>query len=81
MAMGGGVLYAGILFLLGGVTILLTEWVSLMLATFIVGGVVTIIGAIMLAAGKKKMNADALAPDRTVDSVRKDAEFARRKAT
>lgn len=79
MAAGGGVLYAGILFLLGGVMMLLTEWVSLTAAAFIVGGVVTVIGAIMLTAGKKKMDADAMKPNRTMDSIRKDAEFARRK--
>lgn len=79
VAAGGGVMYAGILFLLGGVMMLLTQWVSLMVAAFIVGGVVTIIGAILLSAGKKRMEADSLKPDRTVDSVRKDAEFARRK--
>jgi hypothetical protein len=79
VAAGGGVLYAGILFLLGGVMMLLTEWVSLTAAAFIVGGVVTIIGAILLATGKKRMEADSLAPDRTIDAVKKDAEFARRK--
>lgn len=79
MAMGGGVLYAGLLFLLGGVMLLLTNWVSLMTAAFIVGAVVTIIGAILLSSGKKKMEAGSLKPDRTIDSVRKDAEFARRK--
>ena len=79
VAAGGGVMYAGILFLLGGVMMLLTQWVSLTVAAFIVGGVVTIIGAILLSAGKKKMEADSLKPDRTMDSVRKDAEFARRK--
>ncbi len=77
-AAGGGVMYAGILFLLGGVMMLLTRWVSLMTAAFIVGAVVTVIGAILLSAGKKKMQADSLMPDRTMDSVRKDAEFARR---
>lgn len=79
MAMGGGVLYAGLLFLLGGVMLLLTNWVSLMTAAFIVGAVVTIIGAILLSSGKKKIEAGSLKPDRTIDSVRKDAEFARRK--
>lgn len=78
VAAGGGVMYAGILFLLGGVTMLLSQWVSLMIAAFIVGGVVTIIGAILLSAGKKKMQADSLKPDRTMHSVRRDAEFARR---
>ncbi len=78
VAAGGGVMYAGILFLLGGVTMLLSQWVSLMIAAFIVGGVVTLIGAILLSAGKKKMQAESLKPDRTIDSVRRDAEFARR---
>lgn len=78
VAAGGAVLYAGIIFLLGGVMMLLTQWVSLTVAAFIVGGVVTIIGAILLSSGKKKMQAESLKPDRTMDSVRKDAEFARR---
>lgn len=79
IAMGGAVLYAGLLFLLAGVTMLLTAWFTLIVATFIVGGVVAIIGAIMLSAGKKRMKAESLKPDRTIDSVKKDAEFARRK--
>lgn len=79
VAAGGGVMYAGILFLLGGVMLLLTEWVSLTAAAFIVGGVVTIIGAILLSAGRKKMQADSLKPDRTIESIREDAELARRK--
>lgn len=79
MALGGAVLHAGILFLLGGVMLLLTEWMSLMWAAFTVGAIVAIIGAIMLASGKKKMSTDSMAPDRTVDSLRKDADLARRK--
>lgn len=79
IAMGGGVLYAGILFLLGGVMLLISQWVGLMWAAFIVGAVVAIIGIIMLAAGKKKMSAESMKPDRTVDSLRKDADLARRK--
>lgn len=79
IATGGAVLYAGLLFLLGGVMLLLTNWVDLTTAAFIVGAVVTIIGAILLSSGKKKMSADALTPDRTIDSVKKDADLARRK--
>lgn len=79
VAMGGGVLYAGILFLLGAIMLLLANWVVLPVAALIVGGVVTIVGAIMLRTGKKKMQADSLRPDRTMDSVQKDADLARRK--
>ncbi|HEX6260945.1 MAG TPA: phage holin family protein [Woeseiaceae bacterium] len=79
MAIGGGVLYAGLLFLLGGVMLLLGYWVELPIAALIVGAVVTIIGAILLNSGKKRMEADSLKPERTIDSVKKDADLARRK--
>lgn len=79
VAIGGGVLYAGILFLLGGIMLLLAYWVVLPVAALIVGAVVTIVGAIMLRSGTKKMSTDSLTPDRTVDSVRKDSEMAKRK--
>lgn len=80
LAIGGAVLYAGILFLLGGIMLLLAYWVALPIAALIVGAVVAIVGAILLGTGKKKMDADALKPDRTIASVRKDADLARRKA-
>jgi hypothetical protein len=79
IATGGAVLYAGLLFLLGSVMLLLTNWMDLTAAAFVVGAVVTIIGAILLSAGKKKMSADSLTPDRTINSVKKDADLARRK--
>ena len=79
VAIGGLVLYAGLLFLLGGVMLLLANWVDLTAAAFIVGAVVTIIGAILLSSGKKKMQVDSMTPDRTIDSVKKDADLARRK--
>jgi len=79
MAIGGAVLYAGLLFLLGGVMLLLTNWMDLTTAAFIVGAVVAIIGAILLSSGKKKMSADSMTPDRTIESVKKDADLARRK--
>lgn len=79
VAIGGGILYAGLLFLLGGVMLLLAYWVILPVAALIVGAVVTIVGAILLQTGKKRMELDSLKPDRTMDSVRKDADLARRK--
>lgn len=79
IATGGAVLYAGLLFLLGGVMLLLTNWMDLTAAAFIVGAVVTIIGFILLKSGQKKMEVDSMAPDRTIDSIKKDADLARRK--
>jgi uncharacterized membrane protein len=79
IAIGGGVLYAGLLFLLGGVMLLLARWVALPYAALIVGAVVMIVGAILLSSGKKRMDASALKPERTMEAVRKDADLARRK--
>jgi hypothetical protein len=72
---GGAVLYAGLLFLLLAATFGLATVMQGWLAALIVGAVVTIIGAILLMTGKKKMQADNFRPDRTVDSLRKDREM------
>lgn len=79
VAVGGSILYAGVLFLLGGVMLLLATWVQLWLSALIVGAVVAVIGLVLLQSGRKKMETRSLAPDRTIESVRKDSELARRK--
>jgi hypothetical protein len=79
MATGGGVLFAGILFLLLSATLALATVVDGWLAALIVGGVVTLIGAIMVSAGKRKMQASNFRPDRTLDSMQKDREMIERR--
>ncbi|HET8697158.1 MAG TPA: phage holin family protein, partial [Gammaproteobacteria bacterium] len=78
LAMGGAVVYAGVLFLLVALTFLLTRFMDAWLAALIVGGVVTIIGIVMLQSGKKKMSATSLTPDRTVNSLQKDTQAIKR---
>lgn len=68
------VLNSGYLFLLAAATLGLGQIMELWLAALIVGGVVTIIGLIMVMAGKKKLEPSSLKPTRTMDSVRKDKE-------
>jgi hypothetical protein len=48
------------------------------MAVLIVGAVTAIVGAIMVSAGKKKVQARSFAPTRTVDSISKDAQAIRR---
>jgi hypothetical protein len=79
MATGGGVLFAGVLFLLLAATLALATVVDGWLAALIVGGVVTLIGAIMVSAGKRKMQASNFRPDRTLDSMQKDREMIERR--
>ncbi len=68
------VLNSGYLFLLAAATLGLGQVMELWLAALIVGGVVTIIGLIMVTAGKKKLEPSSLKLTRTMDSVRKDKE-------
>lgn len=75
---GGAVLYAGVLFLLLAATFALAEVMPDWAAALIVGGVVTLIGAIMFSAGKRKMSAQNFKPDRAVRSVQKDADMIER---
>jgi hypothetical protein len=75
MAMGGAVLMIGLIFLaLAGVYALGTV-VDLWLAALIVGGAITLIGVIMLLTGRRKFQPDAIAPRRTAESLRRDAEM------
>lgn len=78
VATGGAVLYAGFLFLLVsaflGLSLVMEGW----LAALIVGAVVAIIGAIMLASGRKKLEASAFKPEHTQAAMHKDREMIKR---
>jgi uncharacterized membrane protein YqjE len=78
MAAGGAVLYAGFLFLLLAATLGLAQVMDAWLAALIVGGVVAIIGAIMLASGKRKLEPSAFKPQHTQASLQKDREMIKR---
>ena len=78
MATGGAVLYAGVLFLLLAATFFIANYMATWLAALIVGAIVTVIGAVMLKGGQKKMTATSLTPDRTVRSLQKDTETLKR---
>lgn len=75
VATGGAVLFGGFLVLLAAAVAGLTLVLSLWLAALIVGGVTAIVGAVMLGAGKKKLDASALKPDRTTESLHRDSDL------
>ena len=83
MVAGGAVLYAGFLVLLvaavAGLDTVLDRWYSTQwLAPLIVSVVVLLIGYVMLRAGQKKLEKDALVPRRTLRSLQRDASFIQR---
>src|SRR5262245_65220228 len=75
IAIGGAVAFMGGFFLLLAAVYGLSSVVQPWLAALIVGGVVTLIGLIMLAAGRRKLEPAAVAPRRTAAALRKDAEM------
>jgi uncharacterized membrane-anchored protein len=77
MAMGGTVTAMGVFFLLLAAVYGLSNVVDPWLAALIVGGVVTLIGAIMLAMGRRKLEPAAIAPRRTAEALRKDTQMMR----
>lgn len=71
---GAVVLNSGFIFLLAAATLGLAEVMEPWLAALIVGVVVTVIGLIMVQAGKKKLEPANLRPDRTMEELRKDRD-------
>jgi hypothetical protein len=84
MALAGGVLFAGFLVLLfaavGALDLLIDSPQSAWLAPLIVGVVVMIAGYALLKRGQHQVKPENLAPDRTLQAMRDDANMARRHA-
>lgn len=78
MISGGSILYAGFLLLLLAAVLGLSQVMEMWAASLVVGGVVTVIGMIMVAAGKKKMEPSSFKPKHTIDSLEKDQNAVRR---
>jgi hypothetical protein len=81
LIIGGFVLFAGLLKLLDaaiyGIGELFPPDLSPWLAALIVGAIVTIIGIVMFQKGRSNLKSQHLAPQRTVESLRRDTEFAK----
>jgi len=79
---GAGALlsFAGLLVLLDAAVIGLARVVPLWLSALIVGGAVLLIGLVVLARGRSNLRSEKLAPQRTIDSMRRDADLVRDEA-
>jgi hypothetical protein len=81
VAIGGAIVFAGVLVLLGAAVaalmMMLPPQVAPWLSPLIVGAVVCLIGAIALRSGRQRLQARNLAPQRTLESLRQDRQLAR----
>lgn len=77
LAAGGLVTFAGVLFLLLALTYGLANWMPMWLSALIVGAVVAVIGGIMILVGRKKLTKRNLQPNRTLETLREDKDWAK----
>lgn len=71
---GGAVMLAGLIILLMAAVYGLSNVMAPWLAALIIGVAALIVGWAMVTAGKKQFDADALKPDHTIHSLRKDKD-------
>jgi uncharacterized membrane protein YqjE len=83
LSLGAGaiVLLVGLIGLMAAAILGLSQVMEPWLAALVVGGAITIVGLIMVMAGKKKLEPSAFAPQRTGDQLREDARLAKRTVT
>jgi len=78
MAVGGAIAYAGFLAIVAALIILLAEILPWWLAAFIVGVAVAATGYLLIQRGREAMKHDNLAPTQTIETLKEDAEWAKR---
>lgn len=85
LAIGGAIVFAGFLLLLfaavAALALALPEQHAQWLAPLIVGIAVTIVGAVVVSTGVKKLRAGNFAPERSARSVRLDANVVKEHLT
>lgn len=73
---GGALLYAGLLVLLGaGVLGLIAAGLEPWLSALLVGGIALAIGAIVTSTGVKQIQTSDMAPKQTAETIRENVEF------
>jgi hypothetical protein len=79
LAVGGAVAYAGFLALLAAAIIALATIadVDWWLSALIVGVIAAVVGALLIMRGRDALQREDLAPRRTIETLKEDAEWAR----
>jgi hypothetical protein len=78
IGVGGALAYAGLLVLLGAVVLLLVQaGLDAWLAALIVGILVAAIGGFLVMRGRSGLQNTDLAPTRTIETLKDDAEWAK----
>ena len=78
MAAGGALAYAGLLALIAAAIIALANVIPWWASALIVGVVVLGIGAVLIQTGMSALKESGIAPTQTIESVKEDAEWAKK---
>lgn len=79
MVSGGAVLFAGLVLTLSAIALALSLAMDAWVAFLIVGLASAIIGAAMVAAGKKRVQPRNLKPERAIEEARADGRFVKQR--
>lgn len=79
MAMGGALLYAGLLALLATAVIALWQWLPLWLSALVVSVSVLCLGAILYVMGRKRLRDEDVRPTQTIISLKENKEWIKRR--
>jgi len=77
LAIGGAVVYAGLLAVIAAIIILLANVIPWWLAALLVGIIVGGIGYLLVQKGLSALKKENLAPNQTLDTLKEDAEWAK----
>ncbi|HEX7052870.1 MAG TPA: phage holin family protein [Burkholderiales bacterium] len=84
LAVAGGVTFAGFLVVLlaavGALDLLIASPHAAWISPLVVGVLVMIVGYVLLRRGRHNLSAEGLAPERTLQSLRDDAQLAKEHA-
>lgn len=81
MVAGGLVAYAGFIGLVIAGIVGLALFIPLWLSALIVGVVLVVVGVILIQSGRSSIQELSVVPERTVESLKEDAEFVKEKVT
>ncbi len=75
IAVGGFVIYAGLLAIILGIVLILAQVVPAWVAALVVGIIVALIGYLVLQKGLSDLKADKLKPEKTMTTMRENKEW------
>ncbi len=78
MAAGGALVYAGLLALIATIIIILANVIPWWLSALLVSLVVLGIGGLLIQRGMASLKQSGIAPEQTIESLKEDAEWAKR---